>query len=90
MMALGGGFTGWSWHTALTEDTYYRKVVFLFPCFLVIGLGALLFPIDVERLRAEYGVEKIERFRQLPLVWKVLTFVAPFAGLANWWAIAHI
>ncbi len=39
LLLLGGGFTIWSWYTALTEGYYYRKAVAFFPAFAVVGLG---------------------------------------------------
>lgn len=31
LFLLGGGLTGWSWHTALTEGYYYEYAVAIFP-----------------------------------------------------------
>jgi hypothetical protein len=89
LLVLGGGFTVWSWYTALTEGYYYRKAVALFPAFAVLGLGMILFPIDIERLRAEHGVDKPEKFAHYPPAWKVTVFVAVLAGLGNWLAISQ-
>ncbi|HLN26564.1 MAG TPA: hypothetical protein VK395_02400 [Gemmataceae bacterium] len=88
--AGGLGLTGWVWHTALTEGEYYRKAAALPPLLAVFGLGLLLFPIDVEKLKAEHGVEKFESWHQMPLEWKVLLFVALAAALGNWYAIAQL
>ncbi len=90
LLAVGLGFTAWSWHTALNEGHYYSKAVALFPVFAVTGLGLLLFPIDVNRLRAEHGVDKPQSFAHYPLAWKVLFVVALAAGLGNWLAIAQM
>jgi len=89
VLILGGGFTAWSWYTALTEGYYYRKAVALFPVFAVVGLGLLLFPIDVKRLQAEHGVRRPQSLAHYPLAWKVLFFVALAAGLGNWLAISQ-
>jgi hypothetical protein len=90
LAVLGGGATAWSWYTALTWGYYYRKAVVFFPLFAVVGLGILLFPIDRERLRAEYGTAKPQGLAHLPLVWKVLLVLAVLAALGNWYAIAHL
>ena len=89
MLAVAAGFTAWVWYTALTEGYYYPKVATIFPIFGVVGLGMALFPIDEDKLRAELGVEQIRSFRQLPLAWKVLLFVALVAGFGNWYALAQ-
>ena len=89
LLAVGGGFTVWSWYTALTAGYYYRNAVAFFPAFAVIGLGLLLFPLDVERLRAEHGVERPKKLAHYPPAWKVLFFAAVLAGLGNWLAISQ-
>jgi hypothetical protein len=88
LIALGAGGTIWVWHTALTEGYYQLIAAPIFPAFLVFGLGALLFPIDVEKLKAEHGVEKIENFRQFPPVWRGVMVAALVAGFGNWFALA--
>jgi hypothetical protein len=90
LAVLGAVFTAGMWHTALTEHYYYRKASAIFPAFAILGLGLLVFPIDVEELRERYGVEKLERFEHYPLAWKVLMFVAIAAGIANWFAISRL
>jgi hypothetical protein len=90
VLAVGAGFTAWGWYTALTEGYYYRMAAVIFPGFTVIGLGMALFPIDEDKLRAELGVEQIRSFRQLPLAWKVLLFVALVAGFGNWYALKQL
>jgi hypothetical protein len=89
-LALGGGFTAWSWYTALTEGHYYRRAVALFPVFAVVGLGLLLFPIDMERFRAEHGIDRPQKLAHYPLAWKLLVGVALAAGLGNWLAITRL
>jgi hypothetical protein len=58
--------------------------------FFVLGLGMILFPIDVDKLRAEHGVEKVQSFGQLPPAWKVVLVAALAAGFGIWYAIAHL
>jgi hypothetical protein len=90
MVLVAGGFTAWIWHTALTEGYYYRKAAAIFPAFAVIGLGMLLFPIDMDRLKAEHGVDKVESMSQLPPVWWGVLVAAVAAGLGNWYALAQL
>ncbi|MFL5512107.1 MAG: hypothetical protein ACJ8CN_06665, partial [Gemmatimonadales bacterium] len=69
MLVLSGGFTARTWYAALEEGYYNPKAAAIFPALLVFGLGLLLFPIDVERLKAEHGVEKVESLDQVPPAW---------------------
>jgi hypothetical protein len=87
-MALGSGFTAWSWHTAINEGYYYAKAAF-FPAFAVVGLGMFLFPMDMEKLEAEHGVDKPTSLAHYPLRWKLIMVLALLAGFGNWWAISH-
>lgn len=89
MTTLACGFTAWVWHTALTEG-HYRKAAAVFPAFLVIGLGLVLFPIDVEKLKAEHGVEQIESLRQLPPAWWGVFLAALAAAFGNWYALSQL
>jgi hypothetical protein len=85
---LGSGFTAWSWYTALNDGYYYVKAAALFPVLAVVGLAAILFPIDVERLRNEHGVDKPTKFAHYPQEWKIVIVVAVAAGLGNLLAIS--
>ncbi|HEX5271683.1 MAG TPA: hypothetical protein VFW33_14395 [Gemmataceae bacterium] len=89
LFALGGGATAWSWYTALTAGYYYRKAVVAFPAFAVAGLGLLLFPIDADKLWAEHGVDRPQKFAHYPLSWKVLFVLALLAAVGNWLAISQ-
>ena len=88
LLAMGGGLTVWVWHTALTEGYYYGKAAFLFPCLAVFGLAGILFPIDVDKFRAEHGVEQATSFRQFPAAWKVVFVLALAAGFGNCFLLA--
>jgi hypothetical protein len=90
LFILGIGFSAWSWYTALTEGSYHREAVATFPVFAVVGLGLLFFPLDMEKIRAEHGVDKPRQFSHYPTAWKVLFFVALAAGLVNWLAISRL
>jgi len=90
MLVVCGGFTAWTWYTALQEGYYSRKAAALFPALLVFGLGLLVFPIDVERLKAEHGVERIESPEQVPPAWWGVFFAALAAGLGNWYALSQL
>ncbi len=90
MAAAAGGFTAYTWYLALTEGYYYRRAVAFFPAFLVIGIGLMAFPLDVDRFREQHGVDRPQSFAQLPTSWKILVFAAIGAGLVNWYAISQL
>jgi len=89
LLIMGGGVTVWSWNAALTRGSYSREAVALSPGCAVLGLGLLIFPIDIEKFRAEHGVDRPRQFSDLPAAWKILVFLAIAAGLANWGAISR-
>jgi hypothetical protein len=90
VLAICAGFMAWSWHTAMNEGNFNRKAAIMFPAFAVIGLGMILFPIDVDRFRAERGVEKPESFAHLPRLWKLITVLAIATGFGNLAAISQL
>jgi len=89
LLAMSAGFIYWTWHTLLTEGYYYRAAAALFPAFAVMSLGMIFFPIDREKLFAEYGVTKPQSFSQYPPVWKVLTVVGIAVGIGHWVLVAN-
>jgi hypothetical protein len=90
LFLLGSAGTAWMWYTALTEGYYYRNAAALLPVCAVFGLGLLLAPFDVEKLRAEHGVDKPQKWAHYPPVWKLIGVLALLAGLGNWFAIAQL
>lgn len=88
-LAVGGGFTAWSWYTLLNKGYYYEKAVILMPLCASVGLALLLFPIDMAHVRAEYGVDKPQKLAHYPLAWKVLIVVGFLAAVGNWLAITQ-
>jgi hypothetical protein len=89
LLALGGGFTAWTWYTALNEGYYYEKAAGIFPIAAVGGLGLLLFPMDMTKFRAEHGVDKPTTWAHYPPAWKALFVVAVLAGVGNWLALSQ-
>ena len=77
------------WYTAINEGYYYVKAAAIFPAFALLGLGMILFPMDMDRLKAEHGVDKPTSLAHYPLSAKLIIVLALVAGLGNWWAIAH-
>jgi hypothetical protein len=67
----------------LAENRDGRDWVQSPPAFAVIGLGIVLFPMDVQKLEREHGVDRVRRWDHLPTVWRVLVVVMFCAALAN-------
>ena len=86
----GAGFTGWMWNTALNEGRYNPFAFAIVPLIAVAGLGMLLFPMDVARLRAEHGVDKPQKLAHYPPAWKATFVVALLAGVGNWLAVSRL
>lgn len=92
LIALGAALTAWTWHSALTEGSYYPALAMLGPMLAVCGPALIVFPLDYERFRAEHGVSKPEKWEHYPTAWKAVLVLATVAGLANfltirvlWW-----
>jgi hypothetical protein len=90
LLGLGGGFTAWSWYTALVQGYYYQKAVIFSPFPAVIGITLMLFPIDVDKFREKYGIETVEKFSQLPPEWMIAFVLAIIASLWNWFAFSRL
>lgn len=90
ILLIGAGYTAWLWYKLHTEGYYHEYAAAVFPVFAVLGLGLILFPMDLDEIKAKYGVEKPESFQQMPLPWKILFFVALAAGIGNWIAMANM
>jgi hypothetical protein len=65
MMILGGAATAWTGYEAIHSGYYYRIAVVLFPVLAVCGLGALLFPLDMDEFEAEHGTGRPVRLSRL-------------------------
>jgi hypothetical protein len=90
LLLLGVGFTAYTWYVALHGESYSDKAAGVFPVIVVAGLGLLLFPVNMEHLRAVHGVDKPQKLAHLPLAWKLLLPVALLAGLGNWLALSQL
>jgi drug/metabolite transporter (DMT)-like permease len=85
MALLGAGFTGWSWYTALYQGYFYRKASMLFPAFLVLGLGMIIFPgYREERIARGEDISRLQGWRLITPRWWVVLVVALLAGGANY------
>ena len=85
-LAVAAGGMALNWYFALAVGRYFPTGAVAFPCLICFALCLLVFPIDVVKFRAKYGVERIETMRQLPPTWVVLLIAGVAAGLGNWYA----
>jgi hypothetical protein len=82
---LGAGFTGWSWYTALYRGYFYGKASMLFPAFLVLGLGMMVFPsYREERIARREDISRLQGWRLITPRWWAILIVALAAGGANY------
>lgn len=85
IMLLGGGFTAWTWHTALTEGYYYQKASMIFPTFCFLGLGMILFPgYRTERLARGEDISTLSGTQLITPRWWVILVLALIAGFGNY------
>lgn len=83
-LVLGGGFTFWTWQTALTEGHDYLHASLFFPAVCVMGLGMLLFPgYKEERLARGEDISGLSGSQLLTPRWWAVLVIALFAGVVN-------
>ena len=87
LFLLGSGGTIWVWYTALTEWYYYPKATAIIPAVAVVGLSMLLFPMDMQKFRAEHGGDTPQKMADYPVQWKVMFVLALLVGIGNWLAM---
>src|SRR5579872_2415684 len=83
LLAGCGLGTFYVWRVALATHQYSRLAAGLFPFFAVFGLAFLVSPLDFAYIRRELGIDETQFFRNLPVLWQLLTLVAVLAGLAS-------
>ena len=83
--ALGLGFTGWCWYTAVLRGYVYLKAAALFPAFAVLGLALVAMPgYREERLARGEDISQLTGHQLLTPRWWVVLVLALLAGLTNW------
>jgi hypothetical protein len=86
---MGGGFTAWSWYTALQHGYFYDKASVVFPAFCILGLGLILFPgYKEERLARGENLSGLSGAQLLTPRWWVILVVALAAGFGNYLLLA--
>jgi hypothetical protein len=87
--AVSGGFTAWGWYTLLTAHYYYPKASVIFPAFLVIGVGLVLFPgYREERLARGEDISRLSGNQLITPRWWAILGVALAAGFGNYAVMA--
>lgn len=59
----------------------------LFPALMVMGLGLLIFPVDPQKLRDKWGVDKIESIGHVPGIWWIIIAISILVGIGNYFLI---
>jgi hypothetical protein len=85
LLVLVGGIGGmlWVWRTAVKEGDYNYYEAGLFAGSTVLGLGALVFPVDKRKLREKVGTDKMETWWMMPPEWKALILGAVVCGFGS-------
>src|SRR5258708_1764903 len=83
LIVVGVVGTVWEWYSLVEYGYNYTISAFICPFAIVLGFCVLVFPFDVDKLRAEHGVDRPEKWVHYPLAWKLTIVAATVAGLAN-------
>ena len=82
---LGGGFTAWEWYTRLQRGYFYDKASVIFPAFLGLGIGLILFPgYKEERLARGEDISELTGTQLLTPRWWGILVCALAAGFGNY------
>jgi hypothetical protein len=73
----------YAWSYAQERGHVFVLWLIALPAFAVLSLGLVFFPMDVERLQREHGVDRVQSWEQLPTAWRVLLVFAAVAALTN-------
>jgi len=90
ILVVGGGLLiAWLWSRPFTGGRAEGMAAGVMPFVVVSALGMILFPLDVDRLRAEHGVSQLSKWRHCPTIWKVMFVFAGLAAVGNWFALSQ-
>ena len=90
LFIVGIAFTAWIWSRGINQNYIYINASMLFPAFMIMGLGLILFPFDPEALREKWGVDRIESIGQVPGVWWVIIVVSILIGIGNYFVLVSL
>ena len=81
---FSGGFTAWEWYTLLHRGYFYDQPSVVFPAFLILGLGLILFPgYKEERLARGEDISELTGMQLLTPRWWGILVCALVAGFGN-------
>ena len=87
LFILGLAVTLWSWKSGVGQNYISINISMLFPALMVMGLGLLIFPVDPQKLREKWGVDKIESIGQVPGTWWIIIAISILVGIGNYFLI---
>ena len=87
LFILGTAFTAWIWSRGINQNYIYINASMLFPAFIIMGLGLILFPFDSQELQEKWGSDKIESIGQVPGVWWVIIVISILIGIGNYFVL---
>ena len=87
LFILGIAVTIWTWKSGVNQNYISINASMLFPALMVMGLGLLLFPVNPEKLKEKWGVEKIESIGQVPGIWWIIIVVSIIVGILNYFIL---
>ena len=87
---VGVAFTVWIWDKGINQNYIYINASMLFPAFMIMGLGLVLFPFDAEMLQEKWGVDKIESIGQVPGIWWIIIVISILIGIGNYFILVSL
>ncbi len=88
LFVLGLSLTLWFWERGVSQGYIYINASMLFPAFMIMGIGFLVFPIDPKVMKEKWGVEKIESIGQIPGVWWIIIILSILIGIGNYFVLS--
>lgn len=88
LFILGLTLTLWLWFKGVDQKYIYINASMLFPAFMIMGIGFLVFPIDPREMKKKWGVEKIESVGQIPGVWWIIIVLSILIGIGNYFILS--
>jgi len=88
LFILGLSLTAWFWLRGMSDGYIYINASMLFPAFMIMGIGFLLFPIDPRAMKKKWGVEKIESVAQIPGIWWIILILSIIVGIGNYFILS--
>ncbi len=83
MLVASLAVTVYAWYYGYTHGRVFSMWILIPPAFVMISIGLLLFPMDVDKLEREHGVDRVQEWKHLPTPWRVILALAFLAAVAN-------